>query len=283
MDIKIAIAYHKPSVLLQEKYYLPIHVGKALSNQDLHIQGDDEGDNISSKNPLYCELTGLYWLWKNTSADYKGLMHYRRIFTERNSFSFFRFLLRLKYKERQLASLWSPYRSMGVKKQYSCSDIDIFQQYAKDFSSHLEELLSDGTDMLIPHPGRFYISLRQFIYQHANKQLIDLMDEIVQTSFPDIFPSYKKSLDGQRLYNCNMSVMKNELFDDYCNFIFTVLGKHEEEVLSRGILNSLSEKIYARVPGYLGELLTNAYIQYCIHNGKKIKVLPVLFLEDSNA
>jgi hypothetical protein len=108
------------------------------------------------------------------------------------------------------------------------------------------------------------------------------MDEIVQTSFPDIYPSYKKSLDGQRLYNCNMSVMKNELFDDYCNFIFTVLGKHEEEVLSRGILNSLSEKIYARVPGYLGELLTNAYIQYCIHNGKKIKVLPVLFLEDSN-
>ena len=89
MDIKIAIAYHKPSVLLQEKYFLPIHVGKALSNQDLHIQGDDEGDNISSKNPLYCELTGLYWLWKNTSADYKGLMHYRRIFTERNSFSFF--------------------------------------------------------------------------------------------------------------------------------------------------------------------------------------------------
>lgn len=282
MDIKIGIAYHKPSAILQGEHFLPIQVGKALSDVDLHIQGDDEGDNISSKNPLYCELTGLYWLWKNTSADYKGLMHYRRIFTKRNSFSFFKFLLRVKYKERQFASLWSPYRSMGVKKQYNCQDIHVFQQRAKDFSSHIEELLSDGTNMVVPHPGRFYISIRQFIYQHANKQQIDLMDEIVEKTFPDIYPSYKKSLDGQRLYNCNMSVMDKDSFDEYCNFIFTVLKKHEEEVVNRGFLNSSSEKTYARVPGYLGELLTNAYIQYSFQKGKKIKVLPVLFLEEEN-
>ena len=161
---------------------------------------------------------------------------------------------------------------MGVKKQYNCQDIHVFQQRAKEFSSHLEELLSDGTNMLVPHPGRFYISIRQFIYQHANKQQIDLMDEIVEKTFPDIYPSYKKSLDGQRLYNCNMSVMDKDSFDEYCNFIFTVLKKHEEEVVNRGFLNSSSEKTYARVPGYLGELLTNAYIQYSFQKGKKIKV-----------
>ena len=81
MNIKIAIAYHKPATILKGKNIFPLHVGKAISDVDLGIQGDNTGDNISEKNPLYCELTGIYWLWKNTTADYKGLMHYRRIFT----------------------------------------------------------------------------------------------------------------------------------------------------------------------------------------------------------
>lgn len=58
-----------------------MHVGSALSTLVLDgAQRDDEGDNISSKNPRYCELTALYWLWKNDDATYKGIVHYRRHF-----------------------------------------------------------------------------------------------------------------------------------------------------------------------------------------------------------
>lgn len=40
--------------------------------------GDDRGEHISGKNREYAEMTAAYWAWKNSSAEYKGISHYRR-------------------------------------------------------------------------------------------------------------------------------------------------------------------------------------------------------------
>ena len=79
MDIKILIAMHKPYWTPEDDVYLPLQVGSALHPHFLPVT-DDSGDNISAKNPGYCEMTGLYWAWKNLKADYVGLCHYRRYF-----------------------------------------------------------------------------------------------------------------------------------------------------------------------------------------------------------
>lgn len=79
MDTRIYVMTHKAIDELPEEIYLPLHVGRE-GKEDLGYPGDHTGEQISSKNPYYCELTGMYWLWKNVSCDVIGVCHYRRFF-----------------------------------------------------------------------------------------------------------------------------------------------------------------------------------------------------------
>ncbi len=79
--MSIFIITHKKFNQPTEEGYKTLLVGAYRG----HIFGDyfdDTGENISEKNPYYCELTGLYWLWKNNSDDYIGIVHYRRFFSK---------------------------------------------------------------------------------------------------------------------------------------------------------------------------------------------------------
>ena len=81
--LQILVCCHKADPYIRtEEPYFPIQVGKALHpDLDLGFQNDNEGDNISKKNPQWCELTALYWGWKNIKdTEFLGLCHYRRYF-----------------------------------------------------------------------------------------------------------------------------------------------------------------------------------------------------------
>ena len=79
-DIKIIVAAHKPYRMPSDGMYLPVQVGASGKESIPGFMRDDTGDNISDKNPYYCELTGVYLAWKHVKADYVGLAHYRRHF-----------------------------------------------------------------------------------------------------------------------------------------------------------------------------------------------------------
>ncbi|WP_086244790.1 DUF4422 domain-containing protein [Campylobacter devanensis] len=99
LTVKILIAYHKPAPLIKSDIFVPIHVGRSvakeaskdgvISDEDLkwlkdNMIRDDTGNNISYLNRSFCELTAIYWAWKNydklENPDYIGLCHYRHFF-----------------------------------------------------------------------------------------------------------------------------------------------------------------------------------------------------------
>jgi hypothetical protein len=80
MLLKIIIATHKLFSPPKDDMFLPVQVG-AIGKERIGFTTDDTGSNISEKNRSFCELTGLYWAWKNLNgADAVGLCHYRRFF-----------------------------------------------------------------------------------------------------------------------------------------------------------------------------------------------------------
>lgn len=82
MKTKIYVITHKEYDLLNDEVYAPLLVGACFHDNNYGYLKDDVGENISEKNPYYSELTGLYWIWKNSDADIIGLMHYRRYLTD---------------------------------------------------------------------------------------------------------------------------------------------------------------------------------------------------------
>ena len=70
---------------LKEEFYTPytetIQAGAALTEERISEIQDDIGENISIRNRDYCEMSAVYWIWKNEKeSDYIGLCHYRRRF-----------------------------------------------------------------------------------------------------------------------------------------------------------------------------------------------------------
>lgn len=185
-DVKILVAYHKPSALIESDILIPIHVGRkdaqmrGMSDEEyLWMQsntiGDDTGDNISSLNPFFCELTGVYWAWKNyckiQSPDYIGLEHYRRHFIVESS----------------------------------------IQDYIQDY-----DIIAPFEDI-----GNQTIE-SQFLSGHTSidfTQVINLLCDF----YPEYSCHAKKYITKSSGYYYNMFIMKKHVFFEYCEWLFNFL------------------------------------------------------------
>lgn len=84
MSLALVVAAHKPYRMPTDPAYLPVQVGASGKPAIGDWRRDDDGENISARNANWCELTALYWAWKNLDAEAIGLVHYRRHFKGRH-------------------------------------------------------------------------------------------------------------------------------------------------------------------------------------------------------
>lgn len=236
---KILVCAHKACDVPSNDIYMPIHVGKALSDKELGFVGDDTGDNISSKNPHYCELTALYWAWKNLpkEIEYVGLCHYRR---------YFDFASRTSNAVVNL-----PQQQIGY--------LDLFN------SSTIEKAL-EKFDIILAKPELYPYPVRvDYGYNHIIDDLA-ILNNVVKMLYPDYGLAFDKVMASNRLSHFNMIITDRDRFDHYCEWVFNILFEVEKYVKLSGY------NVQQRVFGYMSERLLNVY---CVHHELKTKYLPV--------
>lgn len=237
-NIKILVATHKESFVLQNPLLFPIQVGSALSEKRLpDILHDDTGDNISQKNKSYCELTAQYWAWKNLDADYYGFFHYRRYMS-------FGKVYPLKNGQKNVRR-WTPY----VEQE---SLLDDLSPYRLDEASMREVIeANDVVTVLSEHMD--VTAYKQFCQFHDRK-LFDLALETMYELHPEFRDATGQYLASRYIYFLNMFIMKKEFFHAYAGWLFPIL----EEFERRADFHDLNEA-ETRITGYIAERLFGIY------------------------
>lgn len=253
---KIVLAYHKPSLLLENAALQPLHVGRALTDYDLGIPGDDTGDNISQKNIHYAELTASYWAWKNLDdADYIGLFHYRRLLDLSGRIDIPAFDLPLSSQEEILSRLALDERTIAAR----CAGQDIVTRRIQDL-----------------HEWSNHSIYSHYATEHTEDHL-HLTHAVMRHHDPADAEAFQNMLQGSVGYYTNMVVMRREVFDEYCSWLFNILEEVEQHVnLYERRFQKFSK--YARIFGFLGERLTSYFILKSRAAGLSVSEFPAASL-----
>lgn len=157
--IKIIIATHKKYTMPEDAIYLPLHVGKE-GKEDLGYTGDNTGDHISQRNASFCELTGLYWGWKNLECDYMGLAHYRRHFSVKK---------KSILTEEEVAPLLSQYDILVPKKRKYYIET-LYSHYS---NTHYKEHL-DITQKIIEEKYPEYLQVYEAVMKQRSGYMFNM-------------------------------------------------------------------------------------------------------------
>ena len=277
MSTKILVFYHKPAPLLKDNVFIPIHLGRKLAcleskdgkMNSLEYQwmldnmiGDDTGDNISELNRKFCELTGIYWAWKNYdklgNPDYIGFMHYRR---------------HLSFNETQKFYI-TPKDAVWINHNRLTENYKLSHNLYGNFIDNFVKDYDIVTDKSFSHNP----------YQHfqtANKNLhIEDYNEamnIMENKFPFMREAIKKYNTGVESYFCNLFIMKKEDFFDYVKILFDTLFELDKNIDYTNY--SIQEQ---RSVAFISEWITGIYITYLKDKNKNIKELNMTCIKNTD-
>ena len=209
-NVKVYIATHKKANLPELKEYVPIQVG-AEGKEKLGYITDNTGENISNKNPNFCELTATYWIMKNDNSDIVGLTHYRRYFFN-NIFS-------------------NSFKNIIHKEKI----IKILNNY----------------DIIVPKKYKLGVTVEKQYSQIHNIEDLMKCGEIIKNKNPEYSEAFDKVLKKRKIYTYNMFISRKKVFDDYYKWLFDILFEAEKIIdisnydnYNKRVYGFLSERLF---------------------------------------
>ncbi|MDR2667351.1 MAG: DUF4422 domain-containing protein [Holosporales bacterium] len=285
-SVKVLVAYHKPDQLVSGGCFVPIHLGRAIAlekhkdgiNTEADVNwmlenliGDDTGDNISTKNRSYNEITATYWAWKNYDKlgdpDYIGLSHYRRFFIANQSYSMSR-------DDMSWRSARAP--RFGV--------IDNFFENMTKFRD--VDKIACHYDLIIPRETMICLVINNAItvedfFAEASCRPGDpeWIYDLIKKDFPQYMEAAKEYLFESMLWiPFNMFVMKKKMFFEYAEFLFSVIDRYQEFILSGN--TELLRLQMCRPVATMAEIVTAIFFKHQMKNPElRVKKLFVAYLE----
>ena len=196
-NCKIFCCTHVETEVVDKEIYVPLQTGRAYDGYDIpNMLGDNTGNHISNKKDLYDGfLTGMYWIWKNTTYDYVGICNYRSYIQDENGE-----VLNKKSLER------------------------LFGEEGIDFCVVTNQCMYSIET-------RFKLFFQQY-YGNNLHDFWKYMRDIIGITCPDYLDALEYVLSGQ-IYNCRyLFVTRKIYFDSYCKWLFEILEQYEK-LLSR--------------------------------------------------
>lgn len=233
MDARIYIATHKPYSFPQKPGYVPIFAGKALHGEEAgNIAGDDTGENISFTNKQFCELTVLYWIWKNCPADIVGLVHYRRYFALANKPE-----MNIIHAGKpvldtdQLPGLMPSENQIILPKPQNLGKERVFRLFKKKLTVY-----------------------RQYRRCHYKKDWFEL-EKTIRRRYPEYSAALAKVRKDTEISCCNMFIAHKSFIDAYCTWLFDILFD-----LRKRLRIDSYDSYQQRIFGFMAERLLNVYV-----------------------
>lgn len=240
--MKIYVIVHKDIQLELDNCYEPLYVGQGKNT--MNYLRDNSGDNIADKNDSYCELTGLYWIWKNSDEDIVGLVHYRRHFVK--------FLKpRIEYKERFIAIDRNPYQIIDKN--------DIYK-------------LLNSNEMIVKLSGYHKADNWEIYHMSLRGDICERVKDIIRDIYHEYYQDFEVIMHEHRQMNCNMFICYKKMIEEYCEFLFPILEKLDEYEISKS-----GCRLHNRELGFVGEMLLGVWVR---HNNIKYVICDVVNTQD---
>lgn len=255
--VTLVVATHKEYRMPDDSMYMPMMLGAVNRDECFGYARDDESeDNISFKNNEYCELTALYEIWKGVDADYAGLVQYRRLFANQNFSTVKNIML----------------KSENERYKYVLTRAD------------LDKLIPEAL-VIVPSKRNYYVESLYSHYAHTHEAAhLDVTREVIAKITPSYLKSFDRVMDMRSGYMFNMMIMRKDLLDSYCKWLFAVLFRVEKILKKRGIVDSNTMSDFdMRLYGRISELLFNVWLDKKVRVGmipkSRIKEIPFLYTE----